>query len=339
MPLPALNWRRLAPVTLAANTVNDMLGAVYTAGTAVTYADGSTRTPGVNCAWTWAQDTTNALQPGATTAVWGTPPTSFPGPGVANPGTVIPQTVIWAGSTAIPTNTLQYTSTTSDARLANIVYVGQCKNPGAYANWNSATPFTTGQFTGFATAAPLPSAAVWGQMQMYESQEAVVVQFWRAAANVQTSSSIAGAFVDPNSSSLLVSETDGRLYGLSSSGSNNYNSSTFLTTVTDTLFYETQTANNSRFGFFGPGTATIAGVRRFGTFAPGTGTVSLNSDIPLLPLYAASTSTFVIPRLREIFIVRDLLSAQRIQVGGVDAAYVLGANWQTTAADALALTV
>ena len=339
MPLPALNWRRLAPVTLAANTVNDMLGAVYTAGTAVTYADGSTRTPGVNCAWTWAQDTTNALQPGATTAVWGTPPTSFPGPGVANPGTVIPQTVIWAGSTAIPTNTLQYTSTTSDARLANIVYVGQCKNPGAYANWNSATPFTTGQFTGFATAAPLPSAAVWGQMQMYESQEAVVVQFWRAAANVQTSSSIAGAFVDPNSSSLLVSETDGRLYGLSSSGSNNYNSSTFLSATSVALFYEANVSTNSRFGVFSPGTATTNGVRRFGSFTPGTTTVSLNSDIPLLPCYAASTSTFVVPKFREIFIVRDLLSAQRIQVGGVDYAYVLGANWQTTAADALALTV
>ena len=339
MPLPALNWRRLAPVTLAANTVNDMLGAVYTAGTAVTYADGSTRTPGVNCAWTWAQDTTNALQPGATTAVWGTPPTSFPGPGVANPGTVIPQTVIWAGSTAIPTNTLQYTSTTSDARLANIVYVGQCKNPGAYANWNSATPFTTGQFTGFATAAPLPSAAVWGQMQMYESQEAVVVQFWRAAANVQTSSSIAGAFVDPNSSSLLVSETDGRLYGLSSSGSNNYNSSTFLSATSVALFYEANVSTNSRFGVFSPGTATTNGVRRFGSFTPGTTTVSLNSDIPLLPCYAASTSTFVVPKFREIFIVRDLLSAQRIQVSSVDYAYVLGANWQTTAADALALKV
>ena len=337
MPLPALNWRRLAPVALAANNVNDALNAVYTAGTAITYADGSTRTPGTDCAWTWNRDTTNALQPGATTACYATPPTSFPS--VTNPGTVIPQTVIWAGSTSAPTATLQYTSVTTDARTANMIYVGQCKNPGAYSNWTSATPFTTGEFTGFATAAVLPASAVWGQMQMYESQEAVVVQFWRAAANVQASSAIAGAFLDPGSASALVSETDGRLYGLSSSGSNNYNSSTFLTTVTDTLFYETQTANNSRFGFFGPGTATIAGVRRFGTFAPGTGTVSLNSDIPLLPLYAASTSTFVIPRLREIFIVRDLLSAQRIQVGGVDAAYVLGANWQTTAADALALTV
>lgn len=337
MPLPTLNWRRLAPVTLAANTVNGMLDAIYTAGTAVTYADGSTRTPGTNCAWTWSRDTTNALQTGATTATWGTPPTSFPG--VTNPGTVIPQTVIWAGSTAIPTNTLQYTSTTSDARAADTIYVGQCKNPGAYSNWNTATPFTSGQFTGFATAAPLPSAAVWGQMQMYESQEAVVVQFWRSGANVQTASSIAGAFVDPLSSSSLVSETDGRLYGLSSSGSNNYNSSTFLSATSVALFYEASVSTNSRCGFFSPGTATINGLRRFGSFTPGTTTVSPNSDIPLLPLYAASISTFVVPRFREIFIVRDLLSAQRIQVGGVDYAYVLGSQWQTTAADALALKV
>lgn len=337
MPLPTLNWRRLAPVTLAANTINAMLDAIYTAGTAVTYADGSTRTPGTDCAWTWNRDTANALQPGATTATWGTPPTSFSG--VTNPGTVIPQTVIWAGSTAAPTATLQYTSTTSDARTANIIYVGQCKNPGVYANWNSATPFTTGQFTGFATAAPLPSAAVWGQMQMYESQEAVVVQFWRAAANVQTSSSIAGAFLDPNSASSLVSETDGRLYGLASSGSNNYNSATFLSATSEALFYEANVSTNSRFGFFSPGTATTNGIRRFGSFTPGTTTVSLNNDIPLMPCYAASISTFVVPRLREIFIVRDLLSAQRIQVSSVDYAYVLGANWQTTAADALALKV
>lgn len=337
MPLPTLNWRRLAPVTLAANTVNAMLDAIYTAGTAATYADGSTRTPGTDCAWTWSRDTTNALQTGATTAAWGTPPTSFPG--VTNPGTVIPQTVIWAGSTAAPTGTLQYTSTTSDARSANIIYVGQCKNPGAYADWNTATPFTTGQFTGFATAAPLPSAAVWGQMQMYESQEAVVVQFWRAAANVQTAPSIAGAFIDPGSASSAVSETDGRLYGVSSSGSNNYNSATFLTDTSNALFYEANVSTNSRCGFCAPGTATINGLRRFGVFTPTATTLSLNGEIPLLPCYAASISTFTVSRLREIFIVRDLLASQRIQVGGVDYAYILGANWQTTAADALALKV
>lgn len=337
MPLPTLNWRRLAPVALAANTINSMLDAIYTAGTAVTYADGSTRTPGTNCAWTWSRDTTNALQPGATTAVWGTPPTSFPG--VTNPGTVIPQTIIWAGSTAIPTATLQYTSSTSDARLANILYVGQCKNPGAYTDWNTGTPFTTGQFTGFATAAPTPAAAVWGQMQMYESQEAVVVLFWRAAANVQTSASIAGAFLDPGSASASVSETDGRLYGIGSSGSNNYNSATFLSATSDALFYEANVSTNSRCGMFIPGTSTINGVRRFGSFTPSTGTLSLNNEIPLLPVYATSISTIAVPRIREIFIIRDLLAAQRIQVGGVDYAYVLGANWQTTAADALALTV
>jgi hypothetical protein len=337
MPLPTLNWRRLAPVNLAASTVNDMLDAIYTAGTAVTYANGSTRTPGVDCAWTWSRDTANALQPGATTAAWGTPPTSFPG--VTNPGTVIPQTVIWSGSTAAPTATLQYTSTTSDARTANLIYVGQCKNPGAYSNWNSATPFTTGQFTGFATAAALPSAAAWGQMQMYESQEAVVVLFWRGAANVQTSSSIAGAFIDPGSASSSVSETDGRLYGLASSGSNNYNSATFLSATSDALFYEASVSTNSRCGFCSPGTATINGLRRFGGFTPGAGTLLTNGEIPLLPCYAASISTFTVSRLREIFIVRDLLASQRIQVGGVDYAYILGANWQTTAADALALKV
>ena len=52
MPVPVLKWRALAPVTLAANTVNAAMDALYTAGTAATYADGSARTQGTDSAWT-----------------------------------------------------------------------------------------------------------------------------------------------------------------------------------------------------------------------------------------------------------------------------------------------
>lgn len=338
MPIPALNWRRLAPVTLVANTINAMLDAIYTAGTAVTYADGSTRTPGTDCAWTWARDTTNALQPGATTAAYATPPTT----GTLAPVGVIPQAIIWAGSTAAPTlSPMWLAGANQDTRAVNVLYVAQALNPGAYSNWNSATPFTSGDFTGFASAAVVPASAVWNQMQMYESQECVVVQFWRAAANVQTSSSLAGAYVDPGTASTMICESDGRMYGLATSGSNNYNSSLFLSATADSLVYETNVANNSRMGVKRGDTAAYAFLRRFGTFTPGTGTVSTSGAIPLMPIYVESTSINFYPpmRLREMFIVRDLLSAQRIQVGGVDDAYILGANWQTTAADALALKV
>lgn len=338
MPLPALNWRRLAPVTLAANTINDMLDAIYTAGTAVTYADGSTRTPGTDCAWVWNRDTTNALQPGATTACYATPPTAGP----LAPVGVIPQAIIWAGSTNAPTlSPMWLAGANQDTRVANALYVAQALNPGAYSNWNSATPFTSGDFTGFASAAVVPASAVWGQMQMYESQECVAVQFWRGAANAQASSSFAGAYVDPGTASTAICESDGRMYGIATSGRNNYNSATFLSATSDSLVYETNTANNSRMGVKRGDTAAYAFLRRFGTFAPGTGTVARDGAFPLMPIYVESTSgNFYSPmRLREMYIVRDLLSAQRIQVGGVDAAYVLGANWQTTAADALALTV
>lgn len=341
MPLPTLNWRRLAPVTLAANNVNDALNAIYTAGTALTYADGSARTPGVDCAWTWSRDTTNAIQPGATTAVWGTPPTSFPG--VTNPGTVLPQTVIWAGSTTAPgANTPMWLAAANqDARTANMVYVANCVNPGAYSNWNSATPFTSGDFTGYANAMVLPTTAVWGQMQMYESQECVIVQFWRGAANVQTSISFSGAYIDPGTTSSLICETDGRMYGLATSGANNYNSATFLSATADALLYETNIANNSRMGVKRGGLSAYAFIRRFGTFAPTTGTVSRGLDVAMMPIYAESTSAnFLSPmRLREMYIVRDAISGREIQASGVAVAYTLGANWQTTPVDALALTV
>lgn len=341
MPLPALNWRRLAPVTLAANTINAMLDAIYTAGTATTYANGSTRTPGTDCAWTFNRDTTNALQTGATTAVWGTPPTSFPG--VTNPGTVLPQTVIWAGSTATPTATPQYVNNTTDSRTANVMYISVCLNPGAYSNWNSATPFTTGSFLGFATAAVAPASAVWNTLYMYESQEAVIVVLGRTSPNTQTSVSIGGAWLDAGvSAPNILVESDGRLYGIASSGSGNYLSSTWLSnTTSDVLFYETQTANNSRCGMLLPGSGSTLGMRRFGTFSPSTSTQSRDNSQVFLPMHLTSIGgNFYHPcNLRQMGVTSQRIVPNVLQVGGVDAAYYVAATFSTAQSNAIGLLV
>jgi hypothetical protein len=345
---PALNWRALAPVALAANNVNDAMNALYTAGTAVTYADGSPRTPGTDSAWSWTGnlDTTNVLQAGATTAVWAYPPTVFVT--VPNPGVVIPQVVMWCGSTAAPTTMQQYVSGAADARTASMLYCACIKNPGAYNNavpatnlgWNGPLPFSSGESTGFARAFVLPATAIWGSVYVYESQEAVIVIFARAGLNPETSWSGAGALGDPGISTL--GETDGRIYGVFVSGSNNYNGINMWANTSDTAFYETNVGGQSRFGCFLPGTATISGYTRIGTYAPATTFLTRGGEVPLVPFYAGGTLTASLPspiRLREVFIAPDGRTGQTLLNGIVPLGYVLGSYWRTTSYDAAVITV
>jgi hypothetical protein len=338
MALPTLNWRKLAPVTLAANNVNAALDALYAAGNAATYADGSPRVQGQDCAWRWTGnfDNGNALQPGATTAVYCTPPTSFPG--VTNPGTVIPQAILWCGSTNAPTATLRYAFPAAqiDARTPGMLYIGQCKNPGAYSNWNSATPFTSGQFTGCANAVFNFAGAVWNLLYMWESQEGVIVQFGRTSPQINTSWSGAGAILDPGSATL--GETDGRLYGVFSTGANNYCSGSFWASTTDIPFNEGSTAGRERFGIFTPGTATISGYNRFGVTNPGTTFVPRSgTEIVLVPVYCNGSTAPSL--LREIWLARDAYTNQNFSNGGPALGYIVGSFFATTAADVAILTV
>ena len=349
MAVPTLKWRALAPVNLAANNVNAAMDALYTAGTAATYADGSARTQGTDSAWSWTgnRDTTNTLQPGATTATWAFPPTLGYAPGV---GTVIPQVVMWCGSTAAPTTMQQYAYPTAqvDARTASMLYCGVVKNPGAYNNavpavnlgWNGPLPFTSGQFTGGARAYVLPASATWNRVYMWECPEAIIVAFARTGPQIDTSWSGAGALGDPGIAGL--GETDGRVYGVFTSGSNNYNQPNMWANTGDAAFYEAQIAGQSRFGCFLPGSATISGYIRFGAFAPASTFLSRGNEVPLVPVYATGLLTASLPapiRLREIWLSRDGICGQVLSNGGVTLGYVASANALTTAADAAVLTV
>lgn len=322
MPVPTLNWKRLAPVTLAAANVNAALDAIYAAGTAATYADGSPRTPGAGSAWSWSIDTTNALQTGATTAAYASPP-----------GTpTIAQRVIWAGSTNAPTASPVFST---DTRSAGMLYCSVAKNPGAYSNWNSATPFTSGEFLGFATGLLAFATAAWTTMTMWESEEAVIVQWSRVSPNVQTSINICGAFLDPGATS--SGETDGRLYGMATTGSNNYQSTTMWSGTTDNVFYGTATANAARFGVFTPGSAVALRYQRFGSFTPANTFLSRDNAIPLLPVYVTDANVTQVARLREIMLTADTTSNLTLDSSGTAIGYTLGANYRTTAVDAAVL--
>ena len=326
MPLPALNWRRLSPVAIAATNVNAMLDAIYTAGTAATYADGSARTPGTGSAWTWSRDTTNPLQAGATTAAYATPPTA----------TALNQRVIWAGSTAAPTALpVLNAGGVSDTSAANVVYCSVAKNTGAYSNWNSATPFTSGQFLGFARSSVAMATASWTTLSMWESQEAVAVQWTRVAPNVTTSINICGAFMDPGATA--NGESDGRIYGISTTGSNNYTSSLFWSSTAEALFYDSNLADRARFAAFVPNAATTIRYIRVADAAPTAAFLSRNGDIPLIPWWSMPSTNNAPALMREIVLTRDTLSGRTLQNAGVPKGYTLGANNITTDADACVL--
>jgi hypothetical protein len=339
MPVPDLKWRALAPVVLAANTLPDALNALYTAGTALTYADGSARVPGTDSAWTWSRDTSS----GTNQASFALPPTAGYAPA---PGTVLGQALMWCGSsTAAPTNMVAYAYPPAqvDAKTQNMLYCGCVKNTtGVYiaGAWNTAAPFTTGQSTGFARAFVLPVTAVWNRVYMWECPEAIIVAFAQTGPSVGTSWSGGGAIGDPGIAGL--GETDGRVYGVFTSGSNNYNQSNMWANTGDAAFWEASVAGQSRFGCFIPGTATISGYNRFGAYAPASTFLARGNEVPLVPVYCAGSLTASIPapiRLREIWLSRDGIAGQVVSNGGVTLGYVAGANALTTAADAAVLTV
>jgi len=325
MPLPTLNWKRLSPVAIGAANVNNMLDALYTAGTAATYADGSARVPGTGSAWTWGRDTTNALQPGATTAAYAVPPTV----------TALNQEIIWAGSTAVPTAMPLYSAVQTDTAVANALYCSVGKNTGVYSNWNSATPFTSGQFLGFARAGVIVTTAAWTTMSMWECQEAVAVMWSRVAPNTTTSLNICGAFLDPGATA--NGESDGRLYGMATTGNNNYTSTTFWSSINDALFADNATANHNRFGMFVPGTGTVERYQKFVSMAPTTNFLSRGGEVPLIPSWYTNAASQYPAVLRQIVLTKDTLSGLTLQNGGVVEGYAFGANNITTDADACVL--
>ena len=71
MALPTLNWKYVGALNHTVSSINSALDAVYTLGTAVTYADGSVRVPGTGSAWTWNREIS-----GVTVAAYGAPPTN-----------------------------------------------------------------------------------------------------------------------------------------------------------------------------------------------------------------------------------------------------------------------
>lgn len=326
MALTPLQWRYVGTATLSAATVPALLDAVYTLGTAATYANGTTRTPGTGSAWTWLRQQIS----GTTEATYGNPPTNALG-----------MRYILGGTT---TTVRAYPLLAPDTGTSvNTVVAGMNRGSGAFGNWYDAQPFTSG-FSGYWRATRLFSAVAYDRVAMWESQEGCIIQPFVAALAAQTSVVSFGALIDPLSTTAGNAESDGRIYSMSVSGSTANLSATWASIgAADGGFMGHYAVNTSaHFGAFNNGATTVTGLIR--TIAPMTGTsfptawANRAGEIPRIPVQVSVFNSTFWGQLREMYHTSDAASTTTWRYLGVEQGYIV-AYHPSTAADALLLKV
>lgn len=310
MPLSALNWRYVGNANFVSGIANSH-DAIYTLGTSVTYADGSTRTPGSGSAWTWNRQQVT----GVTEAVYGTPPIN-----------ALSFSYIIAGNTT----TTAYTFLSPDlAGIANVAVFGMARGAGAYTSWTNAQPFTSG-FSGYWRGSRVFATVTFDNVAMWESQEGCIVQYSRNSDGLCCYVAF-GALFDPLSSAAADCETDGRRYYMGGSGSTantvtNFWSSWFGN-LTDGGFLQHNTSNQtSHFGTFTPGTTTMTVAYHAEGFQPGNALLTPSGNVVRLPFAVLNTSGNFLGQARQIFVVKDSVTRQTWLDGTTPIGYIVGST-------------
>ena len=314
MSLSPLAWRYVGAQSFASATVAAVLDALYTLGGAATYADGTTRTVGSGSAWTWSR-----YQNGGTTeACYATPPTDTLG-----------LRIILAGAASLPSPSP--TMAAPDAAAINVLNVNVIKNAGSFASWNAASPFTSGQTFGYWRA--WATAAGAGTVRLYEGTEAVLVLIETASATAY--GAILGALLDSESTDLVSdSESDGKIYGIITSGTV-ANISGTLNTSAQFLDHSVSASQNHA-GVFTPGGSTLLPMNRRAVAVASMSTTGLKTRSGR---YVRAPydyrSTAVAPndaslgRLREICAFADGKTATKLTSGATTIGYLVGGSSST----------
>lgn len=328
MPLPTQTWRAFSPVTLSATpTVPEIMDAIYNLGTsAATYADGTARpTPGTvgSTSWTWARE----QAAGITVSVYGTPPQPVA------PDAMITTQYIVAGATTLPGS--GPTMISPDVNAINRLNIGMVKNPGSYTNWNATNPFTSGSFSGYASACPATTSITYVTLYMWECQEGWIVELFNTGGT-QGYCFGGGAFLDPLSTAALNAESDGRCYSFFSTGATQFIGTTWISSISGNIgpFRGSTGANGSRWYQFNPSVGTLrSAIRMVNGAAAALATTSTapNGEFPYMPLFhAMDVSSFqYLGELRQIGATRSAKAGQRWSNGGVIEAYILSSQTGT----------
>lgn len=309
MSLAAQEWRYIGSQAYGAATCAAAMDAAYALGTAITYADTSARTPGSGSAWTWGRD----QNVGITECIHGIPPTSTLG-----------MRINVAGTSTIPGGS--FTLRAPDITpAANQLHVNLSKNvTGTYSagGWNAASIFGDGQDWDYWRI--WPTSAGTGTAHMWEGREGVAMLFGGVSSWYGF---VGGALFDPESTNPLDQESDGRRYGLLTSGTAAI-SSTF-TTSSGVFSEHGAVNNNAHAGVFDIGAvATVVtlaksfqGATATTTCMKSKGGVYMRTPI-LYRAASAAPNDFFVGRLREITFFCD--SKTPLKQAGIG--YIFGSS-------------
>jgi hypothetical protein len=246
---------------------------------------------------------------------------------------MIPTTYIVAGASALPGS--GPTMISPDTNAINRLNLGMVKNPGAYTTWSAANPFTSGNFSGYATLSPATTVITYVTLYMWECQEAWIAMLFNAGGT-QGYVMGGGAFVNPLSTAALNAESDGRCYSINTTGATQFVSNTWISNISGSVgpFRGTTGANGSRWYQFQPGTGSLRTIIRMtaGTAAALSSTSTApNGDFPYIPMFDMldATSNQYMGELRQIGATRAARTGQRWANGATIVAYILSAQTGT----------
>ncbi len=217
MSLPAVQWRYVGRSYIGAGTINpnNILDKVYELCSSSQYVDGSPRIQGSGSAGVWNKFSNSGT--GLTEALYVTPPSGN-------------QKIIIAGAsgTPSPSPTMNSSIGANSLYYANKLFVNITKNPGNFSAWNSGNPFTSGNAFGYVPFLGSRTSQTAGitsfgpfYAYLFESRESIalfLIENNGATNNSYSNGFIAGAIIDADSSLSVDSESDGRLYGILSTG-------------------------------------------------------------------------------------------------------------------------
>ena len=315
MSLPHLEWRYVGSRVFPSATVASVLDNVYSLGTTGSYVDGTTRIQGTGSAWSFTGKT--FVSSSVTEAVWCTSPSGS-----------TDQTILMAGSAINPPAGPAMAS--PDTAVINRLMVNMAMSSGS-VNWTDNQPISGATNFGYWKA--WPTTAGTGSVHMWESKEVLAIIVANSTGN-STYGFIAGAIIDPESTDIVDSEADGRLYGILTSGGaaiqNNFN-----TTNASTIFLGSHgTANDvNHGGIFVPRGSTILTCRRLVTVwisdSASYRTRSGKFYREPINIHAQLTPTHLLGRLRDITLCADGRTGQKLTEGVETIGYLFGTSTTT----------
>ncbi len=331
MSLSALNWKRLPIYVIPAasgSNVAGILSGIFDVFNSTTYYDASSRVTGSNSAWRFFR----SFNAGAVEAVYGYPPTI----------TSMSQSVIFAGSVTAPLilPKMVPNSYITTLALPNILLMGVSTNSGIYLNWTSQSVFLSGSnnavtasssFSGFAPISNVaPSTTNEKFIFAWECQEAVAIQLVVTTSRAGGAfCGIAGAIIDPESSSSLDANRDGRLYSVATSG--NTASISFLAQTNNFLNHDTVSTSSAKFVYLSPSetfiTASVRPLSLIESRVITYQTTSSSGKIPRVNNYVRDLiNTRFVGRLREIKSTFAYQSGWTLISASVDLGHLYGAR-------------